>query len=270
MPDEPRRHVDLVEHVGLVRRRDRQPEHRPEAGGEDEQPDQRPHQRREEALALVREAQRSRRAMPRERGCPPRPHAGIAAASSPVIARNALGERAVAGDLAPRARPRAPRRGAGRPPGRRRRHLVEHVRRPERRDPLLGDQPPHQRLHLGPRPHVEPGRRLVEQQQLRPVQQRPRDLRPPLLPARERARLHPLAVGEPDQRQHLGDPRPRRPSAEPVQRRVIGRGSARASGRRRAPGSGTRRRAAPAPRPAAAARRSPPPRSGPRCCRRAG
>ena len=57
MPSEARRHVDLVEDVGLVGRDDRHAEHLAEAGGEDEQPDQRPHQRREEALALVQEAQ---------------------------------------------------------------------------------------------------------------------------------------------------------------------------------------------------------------------
>ena len=52
------RDIDLVQDIGLVRRNDRHAEDLAEAGGEDEQPHQRPHQRRDEALALMQEAQR--------------------------------------------------------------------------------------------------------------------------------------------------------------------------------------------------------------------
>ena len=56
--EQARRDVHLVQDVGLIRRLDRHAEHRAEPGGEDEQPHQRPHQSRDEAAALVHEAQR--------------------------------------------------------------------------------------------------------------------------------------------------------------------------------------------------------------------
>src|SRR5262249_21705198 len=55
--DEAGRDVDLVQHVSVVGRDDRHAEHLAEPGRKDEQPHQRAHQRRNEALALVQEAQ---------------------------------------------------------------------------------------------------------------------------------------------------------------------------------------------------------------------
>src|SRR4051812_33752988 len=79
-----------------------------------------------------------------------------------------------------------------------RRDLVEQMRGPEHADALFGNQPPHMTENVGARLDVEADRRLVEQQQARPVQQRPRDLEPPHLTAREVAHLAARAVGKPD------------------------------------------------------------------------
>src|SRR5262249_27905091 len=51
------RNIDLIEHIGVVRRDNGDAEHLTEPDREDEQPDQRPHQRRDEAFALMQEAQ---------------------------------------------------------------------------------------------------------------------------------------------------------------------------------------------------------------------
>src|SRR6185437_6014440 len=56
-PDQAGGDVFLVGNIGLVRRNDRHAEHEAESRSEDHQPDERPHQGRDEAAALVEEAQ---------------------------------------------------------------------------------------------------------------------------------------------------------------------------------------------------------------------
>jgi hypothetical protein len=67
--------------------------------------------------------------------------------------------------------------------------LVEQMRSPQHADALLGYQPPHMTEDIGARLDVEANRRLVQQQQTRPVQQGARDLEPPHLAARKVAHL---------------------------------------------------------------------------------
>ena len=59
------------------------------------------------------------------------------------------------------------------------------------------------------RARVEPGRRLVQEQQVRATDQAQREIQPPLLPAGQAAHLLPGLPGQPDQADHLAD-RPRR------------------------------------------------------------
>ena len=76
------------------------------------------------------------------------------------------------------------------------RDLVDQMSRPEHADVLLGAQPADVLDDRLARADVEADGRLVEQQELRPVQQRAGDLDPAQLPARELADLVAGALGE--------------------------------------------------------------------------
>ena len=78
------------------------------------------------------------------------------------------------------------------------------------------------RKDVGARLDVEAGGRLVEQEQLRAVQQRAGDLDAPQLAAGEMARLVARAVGEPDALRSDVCRAPRARGADAVQRAVIG------------------------------------------------
>ena len=65
-------------------------------------------------------------------------------------------------------------------------------------------------LHLEADLEVEGGERLVQQEHLRPVHERPRERDPLQLPARELVRAPPLEALQADERERLGDPCPRR------------------------------------------------------------
>src|SRR6516162_3044200 len=75
-------------------------------------------------------------------------------------------------------------------------NLIEKMRGPQHADALLGDEAPNMRKDLGSGLDVEPDGRLVEQQEARPVQERPRNLEPPHLPAREVANLAVVTFGK--------------------------------------------------------------------------
>ncbi len=79
--------------------------------------------------------------------------------------------------------------------------LVKKVSGPQHADALLDNQPPHMAEDLGSRLDVQSNRRLVEQQQTRPVQECPRDFQPTHLPAGEIAHLAAWAVGKTHPRQ---------------------------------------------------------------------
>ena len=127
-------------------------------------------------------------------------------ASRPVIARKALGEAAVAGEP-------GGRRGRQHPAAVQHHDrvggvdLVEQVRRPEHADAGTRRQLAHDAHDLAARLHVEPDRRLVEQQQPRAVQQRAGDLGAALLAAGQPRDPAVQQLGEPDLRRHLGRPR---------------------------------------------------------------
>ena len=74
----------------------------------------------------------------------------------------------------------------------------------------------------GARLDVQPDRRLVEQQQRRPVQQRAGDLDAPHLAARQAARLVVQAVAHLDLREQRVDAPPRLGRADAVQRGMVG------------------------------------------------
>ena len=78
------------------------------------------------------------------------------------------------------------------------------MRRPQHADAVLGDEAAHELENVGARLDVEPGGRLVEQQQARAVQQRARDLDAPHLAAGEMAHLVARPVGEPDAGEQRG------------------------------------------------------------------
>ena len=80
-------------------------------------------------------------------------------------------------------------------------NLVDEVGRPEHADSFVRDESAHDLENVRARLDVEPGRRLVEQQHARTVQQRPRDLDPPHLAAGEIARLVVGPIGETDARE---------------------------------------------------------------------
>src|SRR3954464_8792119 len=63
--------------------------------------------------------------------------------------------------------------------------LVKQMRSPQHANALLGHQPPYVTEDIGARLDIEADRRLVKQQQARPVQQRARDLKPSHLPPRK-------------------------------------------------------------------------------------
>jgi hypothetical protein len=109
----------------------------------------------------------------------------------------------------------------GGPPGRDNRAVADH-RHPVRelcrlfqvvggeqhRDPAVGQRADHVPERV-PGGGVEPGRRLVKEEQLRPADQAERDVEPPHLATGQRAYPRAGLVGQPDQVDHLSRP-PRR------------------------------------------------------------
>ena len=106
-------------------------------------------------------------------------------------------------------------------------NFVDEVRRPKHADAFVRDEAAHDLENVRARLDIESGRRLVEQQHARTVQQRPRDLDPPHLAAREIARLVADPIGEADPRKLGGGPRARFARPNAVQRAHDRRGSAR-------------------------------------------
>ena len=74
--------------------------------------------------------------------------------------------------------------------------LVDQVGRPKDAYSLVGDKTSYDFEDPGPRFDVEPGRRFIEQQHARPVQERPRDLDPPHLTAGKEPHLVAGSVSE--------------------------------------------------------------------------
>src|SRR4029077_6053171 len=85
-------------------------------------------------------------------------------------------------------------------------HLGEKVARQQDRDPL-GRQPPHEVAHVAHSRRIEPGGRLVEQQQLRGAQQRRGDAEPLSHTVRVTTDTILRAVAQVDDVEHLVDPR---------------------------------------------------------------
>ena len=185
---------NLVEHVGLVGRDDRDAEHLAKARGEDEKPHERAHERRQEPLALVQVAQhlapddaaeaREVPRWPKPAGCG-RPHNGggddlrpcgvlvlvLAAGSRHLLKAAAYRRRAGRGEKfghstgeqdAPLVQQHEAVVG---------RDLVDEVRRPQHAEALLGDEAAHDLHDALARGDVEADGRLVEQQQARVVQE---------------------------------------------------------------------------------------------------
>ena len=102
-------------------------------------------------------------------------------------------------------------------------HFVYQVRRPEGADPFG----PHQVAHVGEDAgaglYVQPDRRLVEQQQRRPVEQCAGDLDAPHLAAGQAARLVVQAPAHLDGLQHGIDAPSRLGRAHAVQRGMVGK-----------------------------------------------
>jgi len=92
-----------------------------------------------------------------------------------------------------------------RDPVRQRSRLVQVVGGEQDRDPAAGQGADHV-PERAPGLRVEPGRRLVEEQQLGAADEAERDVKPPLLAAGQRADPRPGLAGQPDQVDHLGGP----------------------------------------------------------------
>ena len=102
-------------------------------------------------------------------------------------------------------------------------NLVDEMGRPEDADAFDRRRDPRTTSRMsGARLDVEPGRRLVEQQHARPMQQRARDLDPPHLTAGKEAHFVAGAVGEPDASELDRLSRARLAPANAMQRAVIG------------------------------------------------